>query len=147
MRVFHHRTLQPTNLDLSDIGRVMGIEALTDLEILGDVEGAHAGTSISKFSFDHHTIVVDHSWVQNLQIGEVAEDKDNTYSEDLNHVKTEVVILSNGQEGDVMEIDKISESGMITQSNEILTDVILVIKKKQNMMDLGEKTNGKRILT
>ncbi|GAA0146987.1 hypothetical protein LIER_36431 [Lithospermum erythrorhizon] len=127
MSVSDHRPLEPTNLGLSYIGHVTGIEALTDLEILGDVEGDHVGTSISKFSFARHTIVVDHSSVQNLQIGKVAEDNDHTYSEDLNHVKTEIVILSHVQEGDATEIDKINESGKIPiESPLIVVDNLLV---------------------
>ncbi|GAA0175487.1 hypothetical protein LIER_41922 [Lithospermum erythrorhizon] len=113
MSVSDYKPLESTNLGLSDMGHVTGIEALTDLEILGNVEGAHIGTSISKFSFGRHTIVIEHSSVQNLQIGKVAEDNDDTYSEDLNHVKTEIVILSHVQEGDVTQIDKINESGKI----------------------------------
>ncbi|GAA0150911.1 hypothetical protein LIER_09746 [Lithospermum erythrorhizon] len=123
MVISYNRPLQPTNLILSDVGHDMKIEALNDLGILGDVEGAHAGTSVSKFHFGHHTIAMDHPLVQNIQIGDMAEDKDNTCFEDPKRMKIEVGILSYAQDVYVMEIETTNKSGMVNDSNEILEDV------------------------
>ncbi|GAA0187256.1 hypothetical protein LIER_34544 [Lithospermum erythrorhizon] len=123
MVIFDNRHFQPTNLILSDTGHDMKIEALKDLGIPGDIEGAHAGTSVSKFPFGHHTTVMDHPLVQNLQIRDVAEDKDNTCFEDPKRMKIETGILLYAQDVYDMEIERINESGMVNDSNENFEDV------------------------
>ncbi|GAA0169593.1 hypothetical protein LIER_24041 [Lithospermum erythrorhizon] len=101
----------------------MGIEALTEIGIASDVEGAHARSSVSELPIETPTIVADTPLVQYLQSGQFAEDTNNTSFEECNDLTFEVAILLEVQVEHVVEMDVILESDMITKSNEILGDV------------------------
>ncbi|GAA0144600.1 hypothetical protein LIER_05004 [Lithospermum erythrorhizon] len=95
-------------LDKSNVGHVMGIEALIELENPGDVEAVPDGSSFLKLPAEIHPIMADNPLVYYLQGREFAEDN-------VNDFKIETTILLDLQVEHVVEIDVITESDMISE--------------------------------
>ncbi|GAA0171477.1 hypothetical protein LIER_25497 [Lithospermum erythrorhizon] len=99
-----------------NVGHVMGVETLSKLEDSGDVKGVPDGSSFLELPVEVPSIVADNSLVHYLQGREFAKDT-------INDLKIRAAILLDVQVEHVVEIDVITQSDMIPESNEIHADV------------------------
>ncbi|GAA0175224.1 hypothetical protein LIER_28447 [Lithospermum erythrorhizon] len=102
--------------DNPNVGHVMGVEELSELENPSDVEGVLDGSSFLELPVDIPSMVVDNPLIHYLQVRDFVEDT-------IDDFKIEAAILLDVQVEHVVEIDVTTESGMIPASNEIHVDV------------------------
>ncbi|GAA0160195.1 hypothetical protein LIER_16802 [Lithospermum erythrorhizon] len=88
--------------DNSNVGHVKGVEALSELENLGDVEGVPDGSSFLELPVEIPSLVADNPLVHYLQSREFAEDTTDDF-------KIGVAILLDDQVEHVVKIEASTE--------------------------------------